>query len=121
MARKDIIMASQKDLKRLHVIHKAIEKVITQAEAARIAGLSERQIRRIVERIRQEEHIDGTMQITNNGKRVKFRSIQQRPEMKQKEQKKKRRRPIHVPSQDHPWRKTYRKAAAKKTILLWRQ
>lgn len=59
-----------------------------------------------------EEHIDGTMQITNNGKRVKFKSIQQRPETKPKEQKKKRRRPIHVPPQDHPWRKTYRKSAA---------
>lgn len=54
MAEKDIIMARQKDLKRLHVIHKAIEGAITQAEAARIAGLSERQVRRIVERIRQE-------------------------------------------------------------------
>ena len=54
MAGKDIIMVRQKELRRLHVIHKAIEGVITQAEAARIAGLSERQIRRIVERIRQE-------------------------------------------------------------------
>ncbi len=61
-----------------------------------------------------EEHIDGTMQITNNGNRVKFRSIQQRPEMKPKEQKMKRRRPTtYIPPQDHPWRKTYRKVAAK--------
>lgn len=59
-----------------------------------------------------EEHIDGTMQITHNSKSVKFRSIQQRPEMKSKETKKKRRRAIHVPPQDHPWRKTYRKSVA---------
>jgi len=54
MAGKDIIMATQKELKRLHVIHKAIEGQITQAEAAKIARLSERQIRRIVKRIREE-------------------------------------------------------------------
>lgn len=60
-----------------------------------------------------EEHIDGTMQITNNGNGVRFNSIQQRPEMKTKEQKKKRRRAtIYIPSQDHPWRKTYRKTVA---------
>jgi len=60
-----------------------------------------------------EEHINGTMKITNNGKSVKFRSIQQRPETKQKEQKKKRRRPTtYIPSIDHPWRKTCRKTAA---------
>lgn len=60
-----------------------------------------------------EEHIDGTMQITNSGKRIKFRSIQQRPETKPEEQKKKRRRPTtYVPPQDHPWKKTYKKAAA---------
>lgn len=53
------------------------------------------------------------MQITNNGKSVKFRNIQQRPETKPKEQKKKRRRPTtYIPPQDHPWRKTYRKVAA---------
>lgn len=54
MAEKEIIMAKQKELKRLYIIHKAIEGAITQAEAARHTGLSERQIRRIVERIRQE-------------------------------------------------------------------
>ncbi|HBG92712.1 MAG: hypothetical protein A2X54_09040 [Nitrospirae bacterium GWF2_44_13] len=54
------------------------------------------------------------MQITNNGKGVKFKSIQQRPEMKPKEQKMKRRRPTtYISPQDHPWRKTYRKSAAK--------
>jgi hypothetical protein len=34
MAGKDIIMVRQKDLKRLHVIHKVIEGALTQAQAA---------------------------------------------------------------------------------------
>lgn len=60
-----------------------------------------------------EEHIDGTMQITNNSKSVKFRSIKQRPEVKLKQQRKKRRKPTyHIPSEDHPWKKTYKKTAA---------
>jgi transposase len=54
MAGKDIIMATQKELKRLYVIHRILEGAITQAEAARLTGLSERQIRRIVKRIREE-------------------------------------------------------------------
>jgi len=54
MARKDIIMVRQKDLKRLHVIHKVMEKELTQGEASKIISLSERQIRRIVKRIREE-------------------------------------------------------------------
>lgn len=54
MAGKDIIRVSQKELKRIHVIRKAIDKVITQAEAGEILELSERQVRRIVKRIREE-------------------------------------------------------------------
>lgn len=54
MAGKDIIMIRQKELKRLHVIHKVSEGVLTQVEAAGILSLSERQIGRIVKRIREE-------------------------------------------------------------------
>lgn len=54
MSRKDIIMIRQKELKRLHVIHRVLNAEITQAEASEILSLSERQIRRIVSRIRQE-------------------------------------------------------------------
>ena len=54
MAEKDIIMVRQKDLRRLHVVHKVLEGTMTQREAAELVSLSERQIRRIVERIRQE-------------------------------------------------------------------
>jgi hypothetical protein len=54
MAGKDIIIMRQKELKRLHVIHKVIEGKLTQVEAAVILLLSERQICRIVKRIREE-------------------------------------------------------------------
>lgn len=54
MAEKDIIMVRQKELKRLHVIHKVIEGTLTQKEASGLISLSERQIRRIVTRIAEE-------------------------------------------------------------------
>lgn len=54
MAGKDIIMATQEELRLLHVIRKAIDKVITQKEAAETIDISERQIRRKVKRIRIE-------------------------------------------------------------------
>ncbi len=54
MIRKDIIMATQEELKRLHILHKAIEKGITQREAGIILELSERQINRLVKRINVE-------------------------------------------------------------------
>ncbi|HUL31927.1 MAG TPA: helix-turn-helix domain-containing protein, partial [Thermodesulfobacteriota bacterium] len=54
MAGEDIVMLRQKDLKRLHVLHKVLEGIMTQREAAELIFLSERQIRRIVQRIRQE-------------------------------------------------------------------
>ena len=54
MAGKDIIMATQEELKRLHVVRKAIDKTITQAEAAGDIDLSDRQVRRIVARVRDE-------------------------------------------------------------------
>jgi len=54
MAGKDIIMATQEDLKKLHVVRKTMEKTITQNEAAGILDLSDRQIRRIAARIELE-------------------------------------------------------------------
>jgi transposase len=54
MAEKDIIMVRQKELKRLHVIHKVIEGTLSQREAGELTSLSERQIRRIVTRIKEE-------------------------------------------------------------------
>ncbi len=54
MARKDIIMLSQRELKRLHVIRKALEGTIRQVEAAGILSLTDRQIRRIIKKVRHE-------------------------------------------------------------------
>ena len=61
-----------------------------------------------------EEHIDGTLRITHNDKRVAFRCILQRPETEREAIKKKLQRPaIQTPSMDHPWRRPYKKVAVK--------
>ena len=54
MAREDMIMASQEELKRLHVIRKVLERAIKQVKAAEILCLSSRQIRRLVKRVKRE-------------------------------------------------------------------
>ncbi len=54
MAGEDIIMLSQRELNRLHIIKKAIEKKVRQREAAEILLMTERQIRRIIKRVREE-------------------------------------------------------------------
>lgn len=57
MAGKDMIMLHQRELKRLHVIHKVLDETLKQVEAAEILSLSDRQIRRIIKRIRVEGDI----------------------------------------------------------------
>jgi len=52
MAGEDIIMMTQGELKKLHIVKKAIDKAITQADAARIVEITTRQVRRIIKRIR---------------------------------------------------------------------
>ncbi|MDP3049631.1 MAG: ISNCY family transposase [Thermodesulfovibrionales bacterium] len=54
MAGKDIIVLKQRELKRLHVIHKALDETLKQVEAAEILSLSARQIRRIIKKVRVE-------------------------------------------------------------------
>jgi len=54
MAGKDIIMLSQKELKRIHIIQKVIDGVIRQVDAAGILLLSTRQIRRIIKKVKAE-------------------------------------------------------------------
>ena len=49
---KDIITMSMNELKRLHLIKKTEEKLMTQAEAAAVLHISERQFRRNVKRFR---------------------------------------------------------------------
>ena len=54
MAGKDIIAMTQQELKRLHIIRKALDKSITQIEAANIIGLCLRQAQRIVKAVKVE-------------------------------------------------------------------
>jgi transposase len=54
MQERGIITMSQKELKRLNVIHKVIDNVITQVKAAELLDLSTRQVRRIQHRITEE-------------------------------------------------------------------
>lgn len=54
MARKDRVLMSTKELRRLHVIQQVVDKTITQREAAQLLRLSDRQIRRLVTRVRAE-------------------------------------------------------------------
>lgn len=54
MAGKDIITMSQKELKRLHIIHKVLDKRIRQIDAAGLLRLCAKQISRIVRRVREE-------------------------------------------------------------------
>src|SRR5512135_2573744 len=48
------IMASQRELKRLHVVQKVIEGTVSETEAAEMLSLSVRQTVRIVGRVREE-------------------------------------------------------------------
>jgi transposase len=54
MAGKDIIMASQRELKRLHIVQKVLEGTLKQTEAAEMLSLSIRQTGRIVIRVIEE-------------------------------------------------------------------
>lgn len=54
MAEKDIITMTQSELKKLHIIRKALDKQITQVEAANIIGVGLRQAQRIARAVRIE-------------------------------------------------------------------
>lgn len=54
MAEKDMIRMSKRESKRLHIIHQALDAKITQVEGAELIGISDRQIRRMIRRIREE-------------------------------------------------------------------
>lgn len=45
---------SRRETKRLHIIHQALDKRITQKTAAELVGLSSRQLRRVLKRVREE-------------------------------------------------------------------
>jgi hypothetical protein len=54
VVREDVLMMKPREIQRLHLIHQALEKKITQQQAAEVAGLSTRQMRRLMRRIQQE-------------------------------------------------------------------
>jgi hypothetical protein len=51
---KDIVMMRSRELKRYQVIQKVLDKQINQQQASEYLGLSDRQIRRIVKRVRKQ-------------------------------------------------------------------
>ena len=54
MAGKDILIMSRKEARRLYVLRKVLDGEIKQVDAAGILSMSTRQVRRIVERIRDK-------------------------------------------------------------------
>ncbi len=54
MIGEDGVMMSGKELRRVHVIRQVMEKKLTQVEAGALVGLTTRQIRRLIQRVRQE-------------------------------------------------------------------
>ena len=54
MDREDLLRMKPREIKRLHLIHQALEKKVSQQEAAEVASLSTRQMRRLMKRVRQE-------------------------------------------------------------------
>jgi len=66
MVGKDIIAMTQEELKKLHVIRKALDKSITQAQAASIIGICLRQVQRIVRTIR----INGDQGVINRSRGI---------------------------------------------------
>ena len=54
MADKDMITMSRRESKRLHLIHQALDRKVTQAAAAAVLDLSVRQFRRLLRRVRAE-------------------------------------------------------------------
>jgi len=51
---KDMITLSRRETIRLHIIHQALDKRITQKKAAELVGLSSRQLRRMLKRVRED-------------------------------------------------------------------
>jgi len=54
MVRKDMIEMRRREMTRFHFIKQALEKKITQAKAGELTELSDRQIRRLIKRMRKE-------------------------------------------------------------------
>jgi len=69
--RKDIVTMSKKEMERLPIIHKAMEKRITQVKAAEMLTLSDRQVRRLIRKI--ERGGDQAINHQNRGRTSPFK------------------------------------------------
>ncbi len=54
MTDKDMLTMSRREAMRLHLLHQALERKLTQHEAAQLMQLSERQVRRLLQRVRRD-------------------------------------------------------------------
>lgn len=54
MVREDTVRMSVKELKRVHVIRQVMAKAVRQREAGEVLGVSTRQVRRLIQRVRAE-------------------------------------------------------------------
>lgn len=54
MKKQDIFIMNQREIRRLYIVKKVIEKELKQVEAAEMLGMSERHLRRKVKRVREE-------------------------------------------------------------------
>ena len=52
MVGEDRVIMSVKELRRVHVIRQAMEKRLTQGQAGALVGLTARQVRRLIQRVR---------------------------------------------------------------------
>lgn len=73
--RKDVIAMSRKELRRLPIIHKVMERRLAQINAAQMLDLSDRQIRRIVNKIKTGG--DAAIVHGNRGKESPFKFTEQ--------------------------------------------
>ena len=54
MVREETMRMSVKELKRIHVIRQAMDKAVRQREASEVLGVTARQVRRLIQRVRAE-------------------------------------------------------------------
>ena len=54
MVGEDAVRMSVKELKRVHVIRQAMDQAVRQREAGEVLGVTTRQVRRLIQRVRAE-------------------------------------------------------------------
>ncbi len=72
MVREETVRMSVQELKRVHVIRQAMDKAVRQREAGEVLGVTTRQVRRLIQRVRAEG--DGGLVHRGRGKPSNRRS-----------------------------------------------